>query len=77
VGWTDEEKGGTGARAYHKAHQHEKHFFAMESDSGAFQPWGIFFYGKKETKRKLELLGKSYLAEIGAGNVTSLSSFSC
>ena len=40
VAWMDEERGGTGARAYaaYAKNAKEKHFAAMESDSGGFMP---------------------------------------
>lgn len=43
VGWTNEENGSRGAAGYRDAHQGElgRHVMAMESDNGAFKPYGI------------------------------------
>lgn len=45
VGWTNEENGGRGGKAYAKAHGNET-IFAIESDGGSSTPTGI----KKEKK---------------------------
>jgi Zn-dependent M28 family amino/carboxypeptidase len=39
--YTNEENGVRGARGYGAAHAKEKHVAAIESDSGAFAPWGF------------------------------------
>ena len=43
VAWTNEENGSRGATGYRDAHRAEidKHVMAMESDNGAFKPFGI------------------------------------
>lgn len=39
--WTDEERGGAGAKAYAAKHQQERHIAGIESDSGGFVPTGL------------------------------------
>jgi carboxypeptidase Q len=75
VGWTDEEKGGAGARAYFANHQHElpQHVLAIESDAGIFQPWGLEFSGEPAAATRLMEIGRKYLGEHGAGNVTTVN----
>jgi carboxypeptidase Q len=43
VAWTNEENGSRGANGYRDAHRAEvdKHVLAMESDNGAFKPFGL------------------------------------
>ena len=69
VGWTSEENGGPGGRAYAAAHADEKHVLAMESDGGVFKPQGFGFTGSDEAFAIIQEIGK-LLEGIGAGNMT-------
>ncbi|PVZ98428.1 hypothetical protein BB558_005571 [Smittium angustum] len=70
VMWNNEETLGRGADAYTEAHKNEidKHVFAMESDIGNFEPWGMFVMAKNETVDRLASYGKMFLTEFG-GNI--------
>ena len=70
VGWTNEETGGRGARAYRDAHQSEadKHVLVVESDGGVFAPSGFGFTGSDSARAIARQIG-GLLARIGAGNV--------
>ncbi|RKP13999.1 hypothetical protein BJ684DRAFT_15646 [Piptocephalis cylindrospora] len=76
VGWVAEERGQFGAKAYAKKHAAEipHHIFAMESDTGVFQPWGLSVTGSEEAVDYLSAAGQHYLGHIGAGNITSSDS---
>jgi hypothetical protein len=39
--WTNEENGLEGAKAYARAHAHDRHVAAIESDGGGFEPVGL------------------------------------
>ncbi|KAI8049088.1 hypothetical protein BDF22DRAFT_746485 [Syncephalis plumigaleata] len=74
VGWADEEKTLSGEKAYHQAHKAEikNHVFAIESDSGVFQPWGLQVESAEKTRAILQQIGERFLSELGSGNVTTL-----
>ena len=69
VGWTSEENGGPGGRAYAAAHAGEKHVLAMESDGGVFKPLGFGFTGSDEAFAIMQEIGK-LLEGIGSGSMT-------
>ena len=69
VGWTSEENGGPGGRAYAAAHAGEKHVLAMESDGGVFKPQGFGFTGSDEAFAIIQEIGK-LLEGIGSGTMT-------
>ncbi|PVV02106.1 hypothetical protein BB560_003450 [Smittium megazygosporum] len=71
--WNNEESLSRGADGYFAAHKNEldKHIFAMESDIGNFEPWGIELMSKNATLLNLyTVFGNQYLPTIGGGNVT-------
>ena len=71
VGWTNEENGVDGGKAYRATHAAEidKHVFALESDNGVFKPYGIAAVGSDSM---LAMLGRiaPLLSRIGADSVT-------
>jgi carboxypeptidase Q len=69
--WTNEENGGKGALAYRDAHagQLEKHVLAMESDNGAFTPYGFRFSGSDAALGRVQQVA-ALLQPIGASKVT-------
>ena len=69
VGWTNEENGGAGGRAYAEAHADEMHVLAMESDGGVFKPQGFGFTGSDEAFAIIQEIGK-LLEGIGSGTMT-------
>ncbi|HSG07973.1 MAG TPA: M28 family metallopeptidase [Longimicrobiales bacterium] len=69
VGWTSEENGGPGGRAYAAAHAGEKHVLAMESDGGVFKPEGFGFTGSDEAYAIIREIGQ-LLDGIGSGTMT-------
>ncbi|HUP89362.1 MAG TPA: M20/M25/M40 family metallo-hydrolase, partial [Longimicrobiales bacterium] len=71
VGWTNEENGTRGARAYAEAHGAEaaKHVLAIESDGGVFRPLGFGFSGSDSARAIVEQVGK-LLDRIGAGSIS-------
>lgn len=69
VGWTSEENGGPGGRAYAAAHAGETHVLAMESDGGVFKPQGFGFTGSDEAFAIIQEIGK-LLDGIGSGTMT-------
>jgi carboxypeptidase Q len=71
VGWTNEENGTRGGRGYRAAHAAEvdKHVFAMESDNGAFRPFGIAAVGSDSALTMLRRIAP-LLARIGADSVS-------
>jgi carboxypeptidase Q len=75
VGWVNEEMGGAGAKVYAENHLDEldKHIFALESDIGVFQPWGIAVKGSEKAVSTLTQIGESFLSVLGSGNVTTSS----
>jgi carboxypeptidase Q len=68
VGWTNEENGGRGGRAYLDAHKNEVHAVAMESDGGVFSPTGFGFSGNDAARAMMTSAG-TLLERIGAGRV--------
>jgi carboxypeptidase Q len=69
VGWTSEENGGPGGRAYAAAHGNETHVLAMESDGGVFKPEGFGFTGSDGAYAIIQQIGK-LLEGIGSGTMT-------
>ncbi|OLY85057.1 Carboxypeptidase Q [Smittium mucronatum] len=72
--WNNEETLFRGMHAYVEAHKDEikKHVFAMESDMGNFNPWGMQVMGSDDMISNLKDLGKRYLSNVGGGNVTKI-----
>jgi hypothetical protein len=68
IAWVDEESGGSGSRAYVKAHAAEigNHFASIETDLGAGHPMGIFSDGSPEIITMLQPVSET-LQTIGAG----------
>lgn len=68
VAWMNEENGLMGAKAYAKDHAKEmaNHFAAIETDSGAGHPLGIYMKTKTEVKAMLAPVA-AILQESGAG----------
>lgn len=68
VGWTNEENGTRGGRAYLAAHRAElaNHVFAMESDNGVFRPLGVRLVGTPAAVAQLAPVGR-LLRALGAG----------
>ena len=68
VGWTNEENGGRGGRAYLDAHRGElaNHVFAMESDNGVFRPSGMRLVGSASAIAQIAPVGR-LLRALGAG----------
>jgi carboxypeptidase Q len=71
VGWTAEEVGIYGGRAYAEATEREEetHVLGIESDGGVFSPLGFGFTGSDEAFAIVEEIGK-LLEPIGAGATT-------
>jgi carboxypeptidase Q len=71
VGWTNEENGVDGGKAYRATHASEidKHVFALESDNGVFRPYGIAAVGSDSTLAMLRRIAP-LLSRIGADSVT-------
>src|SRR5215203_2490620 len=59
VGWTNEENGADGGKAYRATHDAEvaKHIFALESDNGVFRPYGIQAVGTDSALAMLKRIG--------------------
>lgn len=68
VGWTNEENGGRGGRAYAAAHKDERHVLAIESDGGVFAPKGFGFTGSDSARKLVAQVG-ALLERIGAGEI--------
>ncbi|PVU88201.1 hypothetical protein BB561_005974 [Smittium simulii] len=70
--WNNEEYTSKGAKSYFNTHKDEldKHVFAMESDIGNFEPWGMRVMAPQEQVNKLAAYGKLFLSDIGGGNAT-------
>lgn len=70
VGWTNEENGLRGGRAYAEQHADEVdlHVLAMESDGGVFTPSGFGFSGSDEAFAIVQQIGH-LLDRIGAGEI--------
>ena len=69
VGWTSEENGGPGGRAYAEAHADEYHVLAMESDAGVFEPQGFGFTGSEEAFGMITEIG-TLLTRIHSGAIS-------
>jgi carboxypeptidase Q len=71
VGWTNEENGVDGGKAYRATHaaQVDKHVFALESDNGVFRPYGIAAVGTDSALAMLRRIAP-LLSRIGADSVT-------
>ncbi|KAJ2784799.1 hypothetical protein H4R18_000926 [Coemansia javaensis] len=72
VMWNNEETLQLGAKAYFARHRAEipKHRFAVESDIGVFEPWGLTVAAPDDVVCRLSDYGSSLLRPLGAGNVT-------
>ncbi|ORX64696.1 Zn-dependent exopeptidase [Linderina pennispora] len=59
-------------RAYFVQHKNEiaKHKFAIESDIGVFEPWGMDVQADQKVIDTLVGYGKDYVKVLGAGNIT-------
>ena len=70
VGWTNEENGSRGGRAYAATHKAEagKHVLAIESDGGVFSPAGFGFTGS-DSARSIVRQVSSLLARIHADSL--------
>jgi len=71
VGWTNEENGVDGGKAYRATHDAEvgKHVFALESDNGVFRPYGIQAVGTDSALAMLKRIAP-LLKRIGADSVS-------
>ena len=71
VGWTNEENGVDGGKAYRATHAAEvdKHVFALESDNGVFRPYGITVTGTDSALAMLRRIAP-LLKRIGADSVS-------
>jgi len=71
VGWTNEENGVDGGKAYRATHAADvdKHVFALESDNGVFRPYGIKAVGSDSMLAMLRRIAP-LLSRIGADSVT-------
>jgi carboxypeptidase Q len=71
VGWTNEENGVDGGKAYRATHASEtdKHVFALESDNGVFRPFGIAAVGSDSMLAMLRRIAP-LLARVGADSVS-------
>jgi len=70
--WVDEEIGQRGAKTYAETYKNDlnNHIFAIESDSGNFNPTGFGFSGSQEAFTLVEMIGEVLLSSIGSGNIT-------
>lgn len=48
--------------------------FALEADTGTFNPWGLMVQEASNSAAILTTLGRKYLGEYGSGNVTLVAS---
>ncbi|KAJ1944562.1 hypothetical protein GGF37_002133 [Kickxella alabastrina] len=73
VMWNNEETLQRGARAYFEKHREEIHLhkFAIESDIGVFEPWGLTVQADKAMTTNLRNYGVDLIKILGAGNVTT------
>ena len=71
VGWTNEENGVDGGKAYATTHASatDKHVFALESDNGVFRPYGIAAVGSDSMLAMLRRIAP-LLKRVGADSVT-------
>lgn len=70
VAWTNEENGLRGGTAYRDQHRDEvdRHVLAIESDNGAFRPYGVGFSGSDSARAVVRQIA-ALLAPIGADSV--------
>ncbi|KAJ2025579.1 hypothetical protein GGI06_000529 [Coemansia sp. S85] len=73
VMWNNEETLQRGAKAYFRQHEHEirNHKFAIESDIGVFEPWGLTVKADPIMVTNLKNYGADLIKILGAGNITS------
>ncbi|KAJ2843244.1 hypothetical protein IWW36_005629 [Coemansia brasiliensis] len=73
VMWNNEETMQRGAKAYFAQHKDEikHHRFAIESDIGVFEPWGLAVAADKQLVQQLESYGARFIKALGGGNVTT------
>lgn len=69
VFWVNEENGHDGGTAYAADNDIGNHSIAIETDEGAFTPYGFSFSGHQAAFNQLVILSE-LLATIGAGNLT-------
>ncbi|KAI9297984.1 Zn-dependent exopeptidase [Neoconidiobolus thromboides FSU 785] len=69
--WTNEEAGIAGGKTYYQENINnlENHVLAMESDSGAFEPYGFAFSGNSEATAIFTSIGKELLGHTTFGGV--------
>ncbi|KAJ2371496.1 hypothetical protein IW150_004566 [Coemansia sp. RSA 2607] len=73
VMWSNEETRQRGANAYFARHKHDlhRHFFAIESDIGVFEPWGLTVDASQAWTSRIRRWGRDIVSVLGAGNVTT------
>ena len=85
VVWVNEENGGAGGNQYlhdlNATGALQNHSMAIETDGGAFQPWGLSVScatdgvstngGCDAARAQLQLIGSTLLASIGSGSISS------
>ncbi|KAJ1643094.1 hypothetical protein LPJ64_005088, partial [Coemansia asiatica] len=73
VMWNNEETLQRGAKAYFERHRDEisLHKFAIESDIGVFEPWGLTVQADQKMLGNLRNYGRDLIKVLGAGNVTT------
>ncbi|KAJ2352570.1 hypothetical protein IWW50_001300 [Coemansia erecta] len=73
VMWNNEETLQRGSKAYFEKHKHEikNHRFAVESDIGVFEPWGLAVAADDNLIKIMKAYGANLLKQLGGGNVTS------
>ncbi|KAJ2765233.1 hypothetical protein IWQ56_004181 [Coemansia nantahalensis] len=76
VMWNNEETLQLGAKAYFAQHKEEigKHRFAIESDIGVFEPWGLVAAASRPEIDRLRHYGQTVVSRLGAGNVLETTS---
>ncbi|KAJ2615730.1 hypothetical protein H4S08_001088 [Coemansia sp. RSA 1365] len=73
VMWNNEETLQRGSHAYFEKHKNEisNHTFAIESDSGVFDPWGLVLAAEQTLVDKLKGYGAHLFGDLGGGNIAS------
>ncbi|KAJ2162019.1 hypothetical protein GGF46_001011 [Coemansia sp. RSA 552] len=73
VMWNNEETLQRGSNGYFEQHrdQIKNHKFAVESDIGVFEPWGLLVKADHELTCRLQNYGTDLLGDLGAGNITA------
>ncbi|KAJ2802492.1 hypothetical protein H4R20_003256 [Coemansia guatemalensis] len=71
VMWNNEETLQRGSHAYFEKHKDEisNHTFAIESDSGVFDPWGLVVAAEQTLVDKLKGYGAHLFGDLGGGNI--------